>query len=59
MRVNFDGFVLLRNNSQFVPPKNKKSFPFLRSFSLCGLEFPGEKSGLIYDENHRSVLVEI
>jgi hypothetical protein len=27
---------------KFGPPKNKKCFPFLRSFSLCGLEFPEE-----------------
>jgi len=34
-RVNFGGFMLLRHNIQFVPPKNKKSFPFLRSFFIC------------------------
>jgi hypothetical protein len=47
-RVNFGGFMLLRNNSQFVPAKNKKSFPFLKSFFLCaGWNFQRKTKGNI------------
>jgi len=37
MGVNFGGFMLLCHISRFLP--SKKSFPFLRSFSLCGGDF--------------------
>jgi hypothetical protein len=45
MRINFGSFMLLCTISLFEPPKNKKNFPFLRSFSLFGQEFPEENQG--------------
>jgi hypothetical protein len=57
-RVNFGGFMLLCHNIQFVPPKNKKSFPFLESFLFVRAGISGGKSRLIYDEIHRSGLAK-